>query len=458
MRRSCPQCFSEYVSDVDYCGLDGAKLVFTEIDPLIGKTIDRYELLERLGHGGMSVVYRARHTVIGHEYALKVPYGEYALDRQFAERLRREAQAIARLDHPNIVRVFDFFTTPAGSSFILMELLRGRSLSRAILDDGPMKPKEAVRLLRQIAGGLEAAHDVGFIHRDLKPGNVMLLGEKGAELAKILDFGLVRIPDNAADETAQAQLTEAGMCVGTPCYMPPEQMRGETPTPQSDIYALGAAMFEMLSGRPPYRGSLADILVQQATHGPAVLPPCLGLESLVSWMLEREPSRRPRSIEEVSIALDYLGIDKPIAPPRRKRIRRRKLPVATLAFLGIATFGIVKLAQEEISIRSASSKLQEVDRSLVNGMAEVSEDLEQKRSKSCSVKALDDRVSGLMRRIDRAEKSVPKKQLAQLEKRTKALSEALSAKGITGDRCRTLARSVSQMEREVYAAVRPKKT
>jgi serine/threonine protein kinase len=460
--RACPQCFSPYVSDVEFCGLDGARLVVTDVDPLIGKTLDRYEILERLGHGGMSVVYRARHQVIGHEYALKLPYGEVALDRHFSERLRREAQVIAQLDHPNIVRVFDFGTTPAGSSFLLMELLRGRPLSRAIIEDGKMEPRVAARLLTQVARGLSAAHDAGFVHRDLKPGNVMLVGEKGEEAAKILDFGLVHVPDHSS-------MTETGVAMGTPCYMAPEQMRGEPATPQSDIYSLGAVLFEMLAGIPPFVGSLPDILVKQ-TQPPPPAPPSHGLENVVRAMLETNPSRRPQSVEEIIAAVERLELIEPVQvfDDETRSIRRRPAPppprpknrfaagvVLLLACAGLVLWLQRDHASAEGVVESASEKLRTVDRKLVTGMANLGERLEQKRGKDCSVRALSNRMSTVLTAIDRHRKKHPPAEVAKLEKRARALEKALGAKEISDDRCRMLGRSVSRMERDLTRVMRP---
>ncbi len=304
--RSCERCHTPYKTRVEYCGLDGAPVIESDHDPLVGSSFDRYRVTERLGGGGMAVVYRARHDVIEREVAIKILFGELAADKEFAERFRREANAASRIKHPNVVEIFDFGETREGMSFLVMELLKGETLNEAIQWTGPFRPRRAAGVLRQLASGLQAAHDMGYIHRDLKPGNVMLgSGPPGGpvELAKILDFGLVLV---ASDEATR--LTRTGQTLGTPHYMAPEQFAGGEATVRSDLYSLGAVLHEMLAGHAPFRGSLGEVLVQQQSAQPPPLPKSGGLEKLAARLLEKQAKKRPASATEVIELIDGLGL------------------------------------------------------------------------------------------------------------------------------------------------------
>src|SRR5687768_15852816 len=185
--RSCPTCFVPYAEQVEFCGLDGTKLIFGETDLLIGKSLERYRILDIVGDGGMARVYRARHETLDREYALKVLYGEVASNKTLAERFRREAKTMSKISHPNVVSVSDYGTTPAGLTFLSMELIAGETLRTLIKRLGCLSPSRAAEIARQIARGLGAAHQLGYVHRDLKPSNVMLLQKEEGEQVKLLD-------------------------------------------------------------------------------------------------------------------------------------------------------------------------------------------------------------------------------------------------------------------------------
>ena len=172
-----------------HCGIDGTALVESDVDPLIGETIDRYKITRPLGRGAMGAVYHAKHVTLQREHALKVLYGDFAVDEKQAERFRREAIAISKIDHPNIVTVHDFGSTPEGLMFLVMEYVEGRTLKEVIRGDSPLSYSRIGRHTSQMACGLQAAHLEGLVHRDLKPGNVMVLDSPTGETAKILDFG-----------------------------------------------------------------------------------------------------------------------------------------------------------------------------------------------------------------------------------------------------------------------------
>jgi serine/threonine protein kinase len=307
--RVCPRCRSIYSMPVDRCGIDGTPVVETELDPLVGTRLDRYDVLELLGQGAMGCVYRARHNVLASEYAIKVLYGNLALNHRLIERFRREAQAIGQMKHPNIVEVADFGQTAEGLTFLVMQLVAGRTLEDALAEDSADFPAERIaRIARQIASGLGEAHRRGFVHRDMKPANVMLADMDGLEVVKILDFGVVGLIQQAAMQ----RLTIAGHIVGTPNYMAPEQARTSTVGPAADLYALGVIVYEMLAGRPPFEGlGVAEVLLKQINEPPPPLRPEVnpGLAKLTRWLLEKKPEDRPAHAARVIAEIDRLNLD-----------------------------------------------------------------------------------------------------------------------------------------------------
>jgi serine/threonine-protein kinase len=296
-----------FSTPADRCGIDGTQLIETDEDPLIGRELDQYEVVDLLGRGAMGCVYRGRHTVLSTNVAIKVLFGNFALNQRLVERFRREAQAIARMNHPNIVNVVDFRRTPQGLTFLLMELVEGITLERAIEIEGPFTPARTAHISRQIASGLGEAHRTGFVHRDMKPSNVMLTQADGMEVVKILDFGVVGLIHAAT----QQKLTVAGHIVGTPNYMAPEQARSSAVSPSADLYALGVIMYEMLTAKPPFEGyAVAEVLLKHINEQP---PPLhighAGLQRLVMSLLEKAPEKRPTNAARVISEIDRLNLE-----------------------------------------------------------------------------------------------------------------------------------------------------
>jgi len=211
---------------------------------LTGTRVGSYEIVERLGGGGMAVVYRAIQQPLGREVALKALSPELFQDDGFVKRFEAEAKTLAKLDHPNILPIYDFELSD-GMAYLTMPLIRGGTL-RDILNRGPLDTLSAWRYLREIGDGLQHAHDAGIIHRDLKPTNVLIHTDGRAMLA---DFGLAR---GAGQPT---HLTTVGLAIGTPGYMAPEQVMGHDVDRRADIYAMGVLTFEMLTGRLPFVGA-----------------------------------------------------------------------------------------------------------------------------------------------------------------------------------------------------------
>ncbi|MCB0876298.1 MAG: protein kinase [Solirubrobacterales bacterium] len=260
-----------------------------------GSTIaNRYVLGDRLGSGGMSTVYRATDRVLERTVAVKVLAEHLSDDEKFVARFRREALAVAKLVHPNIVQVYDT-GVDAGRHFIVMEYVEGRSGAQLLQRDGALEPAIAVEIAAQACAGLEYAHRMGIIHRDVKPGNLMVIGGPAggpAEMTvKLADFGIAR----AAEQT---RLTQVGSVVGTAAYLSPEQSRGEEATPISDVYSLGVVTYQLLTARLPYEGnSLAELAIRRENERP--LPPTSyekkvpdALSKAVLRALENEPEDR----------------------------------------------------------------------------------------------------------------------------------------------------------------------
>lgn len=293
-RRSCPKCGATFPIHVEFCGIDGEALLEGGLDPLIGRTIDRYQIVESIGDGGMARVYRARHSFLEQSFALKVLFGELALDTNLTRRFRREAHTAGKIRHPNVVSIIDFGKTDEGLQFLVMEYVEGHSLSQRIRGDEAHSVEWMARIVEQIAAGLDAAHALGFVHRDLKPGNVMV--EAGTDHVRILDFGLVHLK-HAEDESNK--LTRTGQLLGTPTYMAPEQISAETVDGRTDLYALGVIMYEMISGRPPFNGEMVTVLTQHCAKPPAPLPACGGLERIALELLAKKPADRPANAQVV---------------------------------------------------------------------------------------------------------------------------------------------------------------
>ena len=303
--RFCPHCFSIYTSQVDYCGIDGTKLREEATDPLVGRVLDRYRVLERLGVGAMGCVYRVAHTFLEHEYAMKVLFGDLSANKRIVERFRREAQVVSKIRHANVVSVTDFGTTDNGLTFLVMEYVAGRTLAEIIAAEAPFTPSRAASLARQIAAGLSEAHRQEFIHRDVKPTNVMVWTDGRHEYVKLLDFGIVGL----LPSEQSIRITGSGHFVGTPLYMAPEQSRdAQRLTPAADLYSLGVILFEMLTGQPPFTApSVVDLFIKHSTAPIPPLPAAQGLEILIQWLLEKRPDRRPASAEAVMAEIDRLA-------------------------------------------------------------------------------------------------------------------------------------------------------
>ncbi|MCX5745194.1 MAG: serine/threonine-protein kinase [Proteobacteria bacterium] len=271
-----------------------------------GRLIGEYRVEGKLGQGGMGTVFSAIHPVIAKQAAIKVLHPQLSVDREAVERFVQEARAVNQIGHPNIVDIFAFGTLPDGRSYFVMEWLRGQSLrermsTSAIAAHGPIAIGEALLMLETVTVALEAAHDKGIVHRDLKPDNVFLVEVKGDRpTVKLLDFGIAKL---TGADSALSQRTQTGNMMGTPAYMSPEQARGYAVDHHTDIYALGAVMFEILTGEHVFPAdNSADMIAKHLyepprsarAQNPAV--PVV-LDALITKLLAKEAAERPTLAE-----------------------------------------------------------------------------------------------------------------------------------------------------------------
>ena len=294
--KECPSCGACYDASASTCGSDGTEL---QLSLPVERTIDgKYRLDRLLGKGGMGAVYEAADLRLGREVAVKIMLGRAFGDRQALRRFEREAQASARLAHLNIVTVFDFGAAGATGAYIVMELVRGRTLRAELERRGRVPPLTAARWFEQIFSAVTAAHRQRIVHRDLKPENVMIVDDAG--LVKVLDFGLAKITSIDAEDTGG--LTQPGVVIGTSGYMAPEQLTAGTMDERTDIFALGIMVAETVTGRRPFRGRTSAELLAAILNDPLELgvegPAWRRLESILRLAVAKDPSARFPTVDE----------------------------------------------------------------------------------------------------------------------------------------------------------------
>lgn len=322
--KRCPQCKQEYKDSARFCPRDGYNLdiVASEptlvgshpisvpepqsADPLIGKVLaGRYRLIQKIGQGGMGAVYKGQHIKMNRLTAIKVLTGELAHDPQFVARFEREAEMASHIDHPNAVNIYDFGEAEDGVVYIAMEFIEGNPLSSIIEKEGALTLERVVRITYQAADALHAAHQLGIIHRDFKPDNIMICQKSGRpDWVEVVDFGIAK---RAAIEPDNKALTQTGFVLGTPQYMSPEQVAGEPLDMRSDLYSLAIVSYEMLSGSLPFSGnSQQSVMVNRLLQPPMPLrqvKPSLMVPTAVEGVIMRALARYP--VDRFSSTLEF---------------------------------------------------------------------------------------------------------------------------------------------------------
>lgn len=295
--KTCPTCGREFPDNVKFCPNDGQTLRSKgPTADLVGQVVaDRYHILKKLGEGGMGAVYLGEHVKMGRKSAIKVMAAAMSQDPDAIARFNREASNASRISHPNVCQIYDFGETPDGLIYLAMEFIEGQALTDLIEREGALPPPRAARILKQAADALQAAHDLGIVHRDIKPDNIMVIqGRDGTDIVKVVDFGIARAV--GGDESGQ-KVTKTGLVVGTPEYMSPEQLSGDKLDGRSDIYSLALVLYRMLTGVLPFQADSAqETMIKRLTDDPMPLMetrPDIAFPPALQVVLDRALARMP---------------------------------------------------------------------------------------------------------------------------------------------------------------------
>ena len=363
-RKYCPECYRQFEGAIVKCPHDSTTLRGPGNDPLIGNVFaERYLIESVLGLGGMSIVYKAQHSLMNRTVAIKMMHRNLKDDTVALERFRLEAQAASSLNHQNVITVYDFGISPNGEPFFVMDCIEGESLETLIDRKGRVPFLRAIAIFKQVCDGLEAAHKKGIIHRDLKPANVILMKrEDGGEMVKLVDFGIAKLLPQG--DKQQQQLTKSGEVFGSPIYMSPEQCLGRELDTRSDIYALGCLMYEAVAGEPPFIGDsyLATMNMHVDNHPKLISEKAPGsdvpaeLEAAILCCLSKDPDIRFQTTTELRNVLSSIssafggndnpsnltGISIPARPPQHNK-GKKKTPLALILVSVVASVLLVCL-------------------------------------------------------------------------------------------------------------------
>jgi hypothetical protein len=300
----CPVCSTEYADDVKFCPNDGQTLrAAAPANDLVGQVVaDRYHVVKKLGEGGMGQVYLAEHVKMGRRSAIKVMNPSMVHDPDAVARFNREASNASRITHPNVCAIYDFGETPDGLIYLAMEFIEGEPLTDLLERGGALPLPRAADVFRQTADALQAAHDLGIVHRDLKPDNIMLTRRKGGgETVKVVDFGIAKA---VGGDDAGQKVTKTGLVLGTPEFMSPEQLSGDTLDGRSDLYSLALVLYRMLTGKLPFEATtVQETMIKRLTDEPTSLADArpdltfpAGLQPVLDTALARTPAERYQSV------------------------------------------------------------------------------------------------------------------------------------------------------------------
>jgi serine/threonine protein kinase len=318
----CSTCGGRYPADFNVCPRDATPLDSVEqgLDPMLGKVLgETYQVARLVGEGGMGRVYEARHLRLkDRRFAVKVLHAEFARQPEVVARFQREAESASSIGHPNVVDVFDVHKTQDGIPYLVGEFLEGEELGEYLKRLEKLDVGTAVAVVRQVCRALAAAHARGIVHRDMKPENVFITERDGAPIIKVLDFGISKA------KSTDSKLTRTGMIMGTPSYMAPEQARGETVDLRADVYAIGALLYQVLTGRRPFDSedpaAVLSMVLTEEPPRPRSIEPSIpeALELVVQRAMAKDPRDRYQTTAELDAALapfdSGLGIKSVLLP------------------------------------------------------------------------------------------------------------------------------------------------
>ena len=351
VEKYCPACARKYAQDDESltCAEDDTVLLPITQDLLLGRVIEgKYEIQELIGAGGSSSVYRAWQAELSRMVAFKLLRTDLVSSAEKIQRFGTEARLSSRLIHKNVCTVYDFGILASGQPYLVLELVEGKSLAKVLKEEGILSVSRAVHLLKEVATGLKEAHVKGIIHRDLKPSNIMVVNVAGNESVKLIDFGLAKTFDLDLED----QIASSGYMVGTPSYMSPEQVLGQTLDTRTDIYSLGCVLYEMLTGKKAVDGATAfEIMSKHVQTGPDRMEELTipdELQALTFKCLQKDPQKRCQSMQEVADVLGGIKGDTSSFPQAIRRIKNRMhrpsdlvvLSVVAVAVLGLSWFAL----------------------------------------------------------------------------------------------------------------------
>jgi serine/threonine-protein kinase len=330
-------------------------------DPLVGTVLaERYEIVRKIGEGGMGAVYEARHAIIGKRVAVKVLLEKFLENQELIARLLQEARLASSIGHENIVDVTDYGTTSDGRAFVVMEFLDGEALAQLVMRDAPLPVERSLSILRQVCSALSAAHAKGIVHRDVKPENIYLVRRGDVDFVKVVDFGVSKAVHSREEGVDLQRLTRTGTVLGTPLYMSPEQARGgDDVDHRADIWSAGLMLYECLTGEVPFRannylGVISQVLTQE-TVPPSQLRPELGIPAAVDRVvmraLEKDRDKRYQQMAEFEHDVERLlagdstvGLREASGPSEAPAGHRLRWPLAALGVLALGAAIAVALA------------------------------------------------------------------------------------------------------------------
>ncbi|MBI2809318.1 MAG: serine/threonine protein kinase [Candidatus Melainabacteria bacterium] len=314
-RKKCPACSREFTGTLVVCKHDGTLLIPIKEDLMIGTTLaDKYRIESEIGRGGMSVVYKGRHELMDRMVAIKMLQAQLVNDQTSIKRFKQEAKAASCLTHSNVITVYDCDVSPGGQPYLVMDYLVGESLADIIKRENHVEEMRALNIFIQACDALEHAHLKGVLHRDLKSSNIMLVDFEGkTDVVKVVDFGIAKLMPNSGKQSQN--LTQTGEIFGSPIYMSPEQCLGSHLDARSDIYSMGAMLYESLMGMPPLMGdTIIDTMQMHVSTVPASFADMRHdlnihpqFEAVVFKALEKKPEDRYASMEQFRDALAHVA-------------------------------------------------------------------------------------------------------------------------------------------------------